>query len=48
MIEARDLLEAIVNGTEASPSFRDGYRIERVADAIVASATADAWVEVDE
>jgi predicted dehydrogenase len=48
MIEARDLLEAIVNGMEASPSFRDGYRIERVADAIVASAAADAWVEVHE
>ncbi len=48
IIEARDFLEAIVNGTEPSPSFRDGYRIERIADAIVASAESETWQKVEE
>jgi predicted dehydrogenase len=46
IIEARDFLEAIVNGTEPSPSFLDGYRIERIADAISASADSEAWERV--
>ncbi|MGH8926507.1 MAG: Gfo/Idh/MocA family protein [Acidimicrobiia bacterium] len=48
IIEARDFLEAIVTGTEPSPSFRDGYRIERIADAIGESAENNAWVELKE
>jgi len=48
IIEAHDFLEAIVNGTEPSPNFRDGYRIERIADAITASSASRAWEPIHE
>jgi predicted dehydrogenase len=47
IVECRDLMEAIVNGTPADPSFEDGYRIALISDAITASAAANAWVAVD-
>jgi len=46
IIEAHDLFRAIVDGTPATPDFGDGYRVELIADAIGASATAGAWVNV--
>jgi predicted dehydrogenase len=46
IIEAYDLVKAIVEGTPATPDFADGLQIARIADAIAASAEAGRWVEV--
>lgn len=46
IIECRDLMEAIVTGTQPSPNFHDGYRISRVADSILESGTSGEWVTV--
>ena len=46
IVETYDFINAIVNGQEADPSFRDGYQIELIADAIVKSAAAEAWTNV--
>ncbi|MGH2762275.1 MAG: Gfo/Idh/MocA family protein [Thermoleophilaceae bacterium] len=48
IIECRDLMEAIVEGRPADPSFEDGYRIECIAAAVLASAEAGGWAEVRE
>lgn len=47
IIEAHDFIDAIVNGREADPSFRDGYQIALIEDAIAESAAAEAWVDVE-
>jgi predicted dehydrogenase len=47
IIECRDLMQAIVDGTPADPNFEDGYRIACISDAIAASAEAGAWTAVD-
>lgn len=47
IIEAYDLVNAIVNGTEVKPDFEDGYRISLVADAILESSRTQQWVDVD-
>jgi levoglucosan dehydrogenase len=47
IIECHDLMAAIANGTAADPSFEDGYRIACITDAILASAEASSWVEVE-
>jgi predicted dehydrogenase len=46
IIEAYDLMNAIVNGAPVSPDFGDGYQVSRVADALLESAAAQEWVEV--
>jgi predicted dehydrogenase len=46
IIECRDFFDAVVRGRQASPDFRDGYRIARVADAIIESGASGAWTEV--
>lgn len=46
IIECYELLKAIVDGTPASPDFRDGYQIARIEAAIQDSAATRAWVEV--
>ncbi len=46
IIECFDFLSAIVAGTQPSPSFEDGYRISRIADAILASGKTGAWTDV--
>ena len=38
IVECHDLMKAIAEGTPASPSFVDGYRIALISDAILASA----------
>lgn len=48
IIETHDLVKSIVEDTEVSPSFLDGYRIEQIADAMLKSAQEDRWVSVDE
>ena len=47
IVEAYDLCKAIVEGTPASPSFEDGYRISLVADAIIESSAIEQWVAVN-
>lgn len=47
IIEAFDLVSAIVNGTPVSPNFEDGYRISLIADAILQSSETSQWVDVD-
>ncbi len=37
IIECFDFISAVVKGQQASPSFRDGYRISQIADAILRS-----------
>ncbi|XID91403.1 Gfo/Idh/MocA family protein [Paenibacillaceae bacterium WGS1546] len=46
IIETHDFLKSIVEDTEVSPNFRDGYRIARISDAILASAATNKWVAV--
>lgn len=46
IIECYDFIKAIVEGTQASPNFRDGYQIARICDAILESGAAQQWVEV--
>lgn len=47
IIEAYDFVKAIVEGTEVSPNFADGYRISQIADAILASSAAGQWIDLD-
>ncbi len=44
IIEAHDFISAIVNDTEVSPNFHDGYRIAVISDAILESAETGKWV----
>jgi predicted dehydrogenase len=46
IVECRDLMEAIVEGTPADPSFEDGYRIACISDAVLESAREGGWVRV--
>ncbi|CUB06916.1 hypothetical protein Ga0061065_12518 [Marinomonas fungiae] len=48
IIETYDLVKSIVEDTDVSPNFSDGYRIEQIADAILKSAQEGRWVSVDE
>jgi predicted dehydrogenase len=46
IVECFDFMTAVVSGKQPSPNFQDGYRIARIADAILSSASTQAWVEV--
>ncbi|WP_336788534.1 Gfo/Idh/MocA family protein [Paenibacillus sp. MMO-177] len=48
IIEAHDFISAIVNDTDVSPNFHDGYRIHVISDAIMASAGSGTWVKTVE
>ncbi|MED4600533.1 Gfo/Idh/MocA family oxidoreductase [Paenibacillus validus] len=45
IIEAHDFISAIVNDTDVSPNFYDGYRIAVISDAIIESANSEKWVK---
>lgn len=45
IIECHDFISSIVNDTEVSPNFYDGYRIAVISDAIIESANTDKWVK---
>jgi predicted dehydrogenase len=47
IIEAHDFVSAIVNNTEVSPNFHDGYRIAEISDAILASADSGSWTKTN-
>ena len=44
--EAKDFVEAIAAGEEASPSFAEGLQVQRVLDAVVKSADSSSWERV--
>lgn len=46
IVECYDFFSAIVSGKQPSPSFEDGYRTERVADALSESGGNGQWVKV--
>ncbi len=46
IIECHDLFKAIVDGTPASPDFRDGYQIARIEAAIQDSSADKVWVDI--
>ncbi|PLR82542.1 dehydrogenase [Bacillus canaveralius] len=47
IIETYDFFKSIVENTEVSPNFNDGYRVELVADAILESAEKGVWVNIE-
>ena len=46
IIECFDLFKAIIDGTPASPDFRDGYQISRIEHAISESAAGGGWADI--
>ncbi len=48
LIEVRELIEAIAEGRPAVPDFRFGWKVCRVADAVLRSSAERRWVAVDE
>jgi len=46
VIEARNLLRAIADGTRANPGFDVGHRVQRVMDAMERSHASGAWTAV--
>ena len=46
IVECHDLMQAIAESGQASPSFEDGYRIALISDAIAESAERGGWVEI--
>jgi predicted dehydrogenase len=48
IIETYDFISAIVNDTDISPNFYDGYRIAIISDAILDSANSGKWVKTIE
>jgi predicted dehydrogenase len=47
IIECYDFIKAVVEKTQPSPSFRDGYQIERIAEAITRSSETKGWIEIE-
>ncbi|GGG03045.1 Gfo/Idh/MocA family protein [Paenibacillus abyssi] len=45
IVEAHDFISSIVNDTEVSPNFYDGYRIAVISDAILESARTEKWTK---
>lgn len=46
IVECYDFIKAVVEGTQPSPNFRDGYQVARICDAIIESANKQGWVEI--
>jgi predicted dehydrogenase len=46
IVECFDFFSAIVSGKQPSPSFEDGYKTERVADALIESGESGQWTKV--
>jgi len=46
IIEVYEFFKSIVEDTELSPNFEDGYRIDVIADGILESASKQSWVSV--
>jgi len=48
VIEVRNLLRAIRAGSDASPDFAEGLRVQQVMTAIELAAASGAWVNIDQ
>jgi predicted dehydrogenase len=48
IIECFSFVKAIMEGRPAQPSFRDGYQIARISDAILASGQSQKWEPVED
>ncbi|BCM17291.1 Gfo/Idh/MocA family protein [Mesorhizobium sp. J8] len=46
IVECFDFFSAIASGKQPSPNFEDGYKTERVADALIESGESGQWVKV--
>jgi transcriptional regulator with PAS, ATPase and Fis domain len=46
IIEVYEFIKSIVEDTDLSPNFEDGYRIDVIADGILKSASKESWVSV--
>lgn len=46
IVECFDFFSAIASGKQPSPNFEDGYRTERVADALIESGESGQWTKV--
>ena len=46
IIETYDFVKAIMDGSQVSPNFKDGYQINLIADAMAASAQSRSWTSV--
>ena len=47
VIEIYELLDGVANGKPLYPSFRDGYKVNQVIEAVLTSAAEARWVNVD-
>lgn len=47
IIETYDFLKSIVENTEVSPNFNDGYQIAVISDAILESAEKGEWINLE-
>jgi predicted dehydrogenase len=47
IIQCHDFVKAVVERTQPSPNFRDGYQITRIADAIVRSSETQSWIGIE-
>ena len=47
-IESYEFIKAVVEGRQPSTSFAEGYRVERVCDAVKRSAETGRWVTVND
>ncbi len=46
IIEAYDFFKAVAEGSQPDPNFRDGYAVELISDAVLASALSHCWEKV--
>ena len=46
IVECFDFFSAIASGKQPSPNFEDGYKTERVADALIESGESGLWTKV--
>ncbi|WP_026486785.1 levoglucosan dehydrogenase [Caldanaerobius polysaccharolyticus] len=47
IIECHDFIKSIVEDTEVSPNFEDGYKISLICDAIIESSEKQKWIKVN-
>ena len=48
IVEMYDFIKAIAESKQADPSFKDGYQIELISDAVLRSAQSEQWEKVGE
>ena len=48
IIETYDFVKAIMDGSQVSPNFKDGYQINLIADAMAASSASRSWTPVQQ